>query len=191
MKSGTNAWLVPADTTKECVVIGNPMVGDWEEWEAALRRARHLGLKLTLHAGEVLNPAETRAMLLLRPDRLGHMCCLDEACEQQLLASRIPLELCLSSNVITKSVTGFPDHHFLPYYKAGHPVALCTDDSGVFATTLSNEFAIAAEAFNLSNEDLFRISKQSIDFSFVDEQTKSGLRSQFDVFWREHNGIKA
>ncbi len=34
----------------------------------------------------------------------------------------IPVELCLSSNVITASVKGFPDHHFLPFYKAGQPV---------------------------------------------------------------------
>ncbi len=34
----------------------------------------------------------------------------------------IPVELCLSSNVITATVKGFPDHHFLPFYKAGQPV---------------------------------------------------------------------
>jgi hypothetical protein len=32
---------------------------------------------------------------------------------------------------------------------AGHPVVLCTDDSGVFNTTLSKEYSIAAHAFHL------------------------------------------
>ena len=58
-------------------------------------------------------------ILNLRADRLGHMCYLDEVLEAELKASKTPLELCLSSNVITESVTGFPDHHFLPLFTAG------------------------------------------------------------------------
>lgn len=68
---------------------------------------------------QVDNPEETAAILAFRPDRLGHMCFMDEASERELRASRIPLELCLSSNVITESVQGYPDHHFLPLFKAG------------------------------------------------------------------------
>jgi len=67
----------------------------------------------------VYAPEETEHMLQFRPDRLGHMCCLNPEKEQQLFSSMIPVELCLSSNVITASVKGFPDHHFLPFYKAG------------------------------------------------------------------------
>ena len=71
---------------------------------------------------QVYAPAETQQMLDFRPDRLGHMCCLNSALEEQLFASTIPVELCLSSNVITASVKGFPDHHFLPFYTAGQPL---------------------------------------------------------------------
>ncbi|KAL0042763.1 hypothetical protein WJX79_010027 [Trebouxia sp. C0005] len=96
-----------------------------------LNKARQHGLKITLHAAEVYAPEETEHMLQFRPDRLGHMCCLSPSLEQQLFSTKIPVELCLSSNVITASVKGFPDHHFLPFYKAGHPVVLCTDDQGL------------------------------------------------------------
>lgn len=66
-----------------------------------------------------------------------------------LQESKVPLEICLTSNDKTESVPGYDDHHFRHYLQAGHPVALCTDDSGVFQTTLSQEYFHAAETFSL------------------------------------------
>lgn len=82
---------------------------------------RHLqtACSTALYLPQVYAPEETEHMLQFRPDRLGHMCCLSPSLEQQLFSTKIPVELCLSSNVITASVKGFPDHHFLPFYKAG------------------------------------------------------------------------
>ena len=62
----------------------------------------------------------------------------------------IPLELCLTSNVRTESVRGYADYHLGRYLERKHPVVLCTDDSGVFQTALSREFAHAAHAFSLA-----------------------------------------
>ena len=73
---------------------------------------------------QVYNPQETKQILDFRPDRLGHMCCLDDALEKQFYDSCIPVELCLSSNIITESVATFPDHHFLPFFCAGVHSAL-------------------------------------------------------------------
>lgn len=157
---------------------GNPEVGQWETWLPALEHARANGLKVTLHAAEVYNPEETTAMLTWRPDRLGHMCRLNEGLSEGLVESGIPVELCISSNVLTESVSGYGAHHFQTLRSAGVPVVLGTDDSGVFCTTLSREYAIAAHAFSLTRPQLMDLADGAVEHTFLSDAEKQALRSR-------------
>ncbi len=56
---------------------------------------------------------------------------------------------------------------------------LCTDDSGVFHTTLSKEYAIAAQAFKLSQIDLWQLSRQAIEHTFLSTQEKKDLHQRW------------
>ncbi len=58
---------------------------------------------------------------------------------------------------------------------AGHPVVLCTDDQGVFQTSLSKEYAIAAQAFHLTEDDLWTIVLHSVDYTFLSKGAKAEL----------------
>ncbi len=58
---------------------------------------------------------------------------------------------------------------------AGHPVVLCTDDQGVFQTSLSKEYAIAAQAFQLTEDDLWTLVLRSVDYTFLPEAAKAEL----------------
>jgi len=117
-------------------------------------------------------------MLDFRPDRLGHMCYMTAEAELQLQATGIPLELCLTSNIKTQTFNGFLDHHFKAFHAAGHPVVLCTDDSGVFGTTLSQEYAIAMSTFGLSCDQMIALALQSAEHAFLTPAELATLRQQ-------------
>lgn len=57
---------------------------------------------------------------------------------------------------------------------------------GVFSTSLSKEYAIAAKAFNLSKAQLFGLSKNAIEYTFASEETKDKLRKK----WESHTDSK-
>ena len=63
---------------------------------------------------------------------------------------------------------------------AGHPVVLCTDDSSVFGTTLSREYALAMAAFSLNEQDMLELARRGIDYSFAERNIKERLHSTFN-----------
>ncbi|CAO2823666.1 unnamed protein product [Amaranthus hypochondriacus] len=160
---------------------GNPKVGEWTTFLPALRFAREQGLRVTLHCGEVPNQEEIHGMLDFLPERIGHACCLEEDAWRKLKTSKIPVEICLTSNIRTNTISSIDVHHFADLYNTKHPLILCTDDRGVFSTSLSKEYAIAAAAFDLGKKDMFQLAKNAVEYSFAEDNVVSKLKDFFDL----------
>ncbi|CAH2063630.1 unnamed protein product, partial [Iphiclides podalirius] len=150
---------------------GDPGFGKFEDYINIFEKARHAGLKVTLHCGEIRNPEEILQMLNFKPDRIGHGTCIhpkfggtDETWEV-LCKSGIPVEVCLSSNVNTKSVPDFSSHHFKYLYSANVPVILCTDDKGVFSTSLTQEYNICLDMFTLDKSQIARLALNAAKYT--------------------------
>ncbi|XP_047070476.1 N6-mAMP deaminase-like [Lolium rigidum] len=159
---------------------GNPVVGEWETYLPALEHAKELGIPITIHCGEVPNRKEIQAVLDFCPQRLGHVCCLNDEEWKKLKSSMIPVEICLTSNVMTGGTPSLELHHFADLYNAKHPLSLCTDDSGLFSTSLSNEYYLVASTFGLSKAELFRLAQGAVEFVFADDEVKKSLRVMFE-----------
>ncbi|KAL3627537.1 hypothetical protein CASFOL_028900 [Castilleja foliolosa] len=158
---------------------GNPLVGEWLTLLAALEYAKKQGLQITLHCGEVPNPDEIQAMLDFFPRRIGHACCFEDDELKLLKKLRIPVEICLTSNIRTETIASADVHHFADLYKSNHPVILCTDDTGVFSTSLSAEYALASSTFGIGKREMFELSEKAIDFIFACDRVKGELKTIF------------
>lgn len=167
---------------------GDPTVGHGRDLIPALQRAKNSGLKLSLHLSEVLSQHdETDLLLNIPPDRIGHGTFLhpemggSQSLVDKVVQNKIPLELCLTSNVKGQTVQCYTEHHFKYWYKMGHPVVICTDDKGVFATDLSQEYKMAATSFGLDRQAVWKLSEQAIDYIFAPDTVKEQLKQK----WRD------
>ncbi|KAK8629469.1 hypothetical protein V6N13_078310 [Hibiscus sabdariffa] len=120
-------------------------------------------------------------MIEFLPHRIGHACCFDMENWRRLKSAKIPVEICLTSNIRTETISSIDIHHFVDLYKAKHPLALCTDDFGVFSTSLSGEYGLAASAFSLGKTEMFQLAENAIDFIFADDGVKEDLRATFEA----------
>ncbi|KAJ0179189.1 hypothetical protein K1T71_004901 [Dendrolimus kikuchii] len=160
-------------------ISGNPMLGRFQDFIPLLAKARQAGLKITLHCGEVCNPQEVLEMLQYKPDRIGHAVCVNpkyggtNETWRMLCETKLPVEVCLTSNVNTKSTPDYDSHHFKELYDADIPVIICTDDKGVFATSLSQEYRLCGETFNLSQSQLARIALNACQYVFAESARKT------------------
>ena len=133
--------------------------------------ARLAGLHLTVHAGETAGPESVWAALRLGAARIGHgiRAIEDPALVAHLREHRIPLEICITSNLVTGVVARLEDHPVRRLYDAGVPIVLNTDDPAMFSCTLTGEYQLAARAFGFTEAELRGIAENGFRYAFGGE----------------------
>jgi len=146
-----------------------------------LRRQYH-GVRLAIHAGEVDEPnGHVRDTLLLGADRIGHGVNLITDPDTMRLMRHGPylVEINLISNLLLEYVDDYAQHPFPEYLRTGIPVALSTDDRGMWDSNLTDEFFVAVREFNLSWDELVVLSRNSLRHAFAPESLKAELLSRY------------
>jgi adenosine deaminase len=139
----------------------------------------HIGA--TIHAGEAYG-AESIAQALhyCRADRIGHATRLYEnpELEQYITDRRIPLEICITSNVQTKAVPSYEAHPVRRYFDLGMVVSLNTDNRLMSATTLTDEYWLAHKKLGFTRKEIDRMILYGFESAFLPWREKQALVAQ-------------
>jgi len=132
------------------------------------REARDRGLRLTCHAGEIAGPESVWQALEIGAERIGHgiRSIDDPKLVAYLAQNKIPLEVCITSNVRTGAVASLSDHPVKRLYDAGVLIILNTDDPALFGCTLTSEFELALREFGFTDEQLGGLAKNAFVYAF-------------------------
>ena len=151
---------------------------------------------ITIHAGEAFGKESIwQAIQWCGAHRIGHATRLIEDIgldkrdrskivkmgylAQYVLDKRIPLEICLTSNVDTGAVKSLREHPFGLYYRYRFRVTLNTDDRLMSNTTMTKEFRIAHTVFGLDLDDLEKLTINAMKSAFIPYNRR--IRLIYDV----------
>ncbi len=151
-----------------------------EHRDAFAHAAQH-GLACTCHAGEGDGAASIReALHVCGAQRIGHGTRLQEdpALLEEVVARRIPLEMCLTSNLHTHTVAAIAEHPFRGYLERGVQVSLNTDGRLMDGISLTDEYFLAHSTLGLTREQLARVVLNACESAFLPDYEKVALVSR-------------
>lgn len=164
-------------------VVGFDLAGGEAGHPAALHarafaHAHQHDLACTCHAGEGDGPDSVRqALHTCCADRIGHGTRIfeDAALLDYVNDRRVPIEICLTSNIQTHAAASYASHPLRQYYDRGLNVVLNTDNRLMSGTTLTDEYEHAARQLDFSFDELARITLNGFESAFLPYDQRKAL----------------
>jgi adenosine deaminase len=150
----------------------------------------------TIHAGEAYGAESIhQALHYCHADRIGHGTRLfeDPDLMQYVRDFRIPIEICLTSNVQTRAVTSFEDAPAPNVLRRGLVLSLNTDNRLMSATTVTEEYRRAHEHLGFTWDELKDLALMSFESAFLPWPEKRALvkRVKEEIEELEARGVPA
>ena len=164
-------------------VLAFDLAGQEKDYPAKAHRAAFQlilknNINSTVHAGEAFGAASIgQALHYCGAHRIGHGTRLREDPDLMRYVNdhRIPLEVCISSNVQTRTVPDVREHPFHFYFRQGLRVTLNTDSRLISATSVTDEIALATRAFHLSPYEIKKIIINGFKSAFIPYADKARM----------------
>jgi adenosine deaminase len=155
------------------------------------REARQRGLHSIPHAGENEGPRSIReAIEKLQAERIGHGIRImeDAALVDEVRERGIPLDVCPTSNLMTRVAGSLAEHPLPRMLEAGLTVTLNSDDPAMFDSPVAGEYEICRRVFGMDDARLASLARSGVRASFAPDLVKSGLERAIDAWLGEPAG---
>ena len=145
------------------------------------QKAKKAGLRITIHSGEAPQPESARwvkdSIEILGADRIGHgvQIVQDPEVMDYVRRNHVALEICPISNYLTQSFKTYEEHPIRKLLDAGLLVTINSDDPGVFATTLSDDYEVLHRVHGFSKEEFHRCNQIAAEVSFLPDAAKQSF----------------
>jgi len=177
---------------KKPVIVGIGLGGDEQKGPARLfgevfQEAARQGLHVVAHAGEDDGPQSIwDALQIMGVERIGHGISAREDAElvRYLAEKRIPVEICLTSNIFTqKYVARAEDHPVRAFFDQGVLVTINTDDPTFFNASLIDEFWTLHTKLKFTMPEIKELILNGFRASFLPAEEKARYESLVETAW--------
>jgi adenosine deaminase len=147
--------------------------------------ARRSGLLSCPHAGELDGADSVRSALdTLGADRIQHgiRAIEDPELVRRLANDGICLDVCPTSNICLKVIPSVEEHPLPLLLEAGIPCSLNGDDPLFFGANLLDEYELCRDKLDLSDEQLARVARASIESSGAPAALKASACANIDAW---------
>ena len=165
-----------------------------EPFERVYEMARKLDFYTSAHAGEAAGPESIWAAIRnLRVDRIGHgtRAKEDEFLLDYLAERKIPLEMCIISNVRTGVVDTVKDHPVREFFDKGIVLSINTDDPKMFGTSLAEEYCLLQEEFDFTRNEICSLILQSVQTSWLSNEKQQNMIKAIEesFVWKNNTSL--
>jgi adenosine deaminase len=142
--------------------------------------ARDNNIFCTAHAGEALGADSiTNTLKYLKPNRIGHgvRCIEDNSLIEKIKKENIHLEICVTSNMVTKVFNNLKDHPVDFLLNKGISLSINTDGRTISDTTLNKEYVLLNKEFNWLKNKFLEVNINAMKASFSSNEVKNKIIS--------------
>jgi len=113
----------------------------------------------------------------------GNNCLQDDKLVAEIIKRDMALTVCPLSNTALQVVNDLKDHPLKKMMNLGLKVTINSDDPAYFGGQVNKNYEDVQKALNLTKEDLYKLAKNSFQYSLLDNVTKQKYLVELDTFY--------